>query len=80
MRVKLGHLVEIKWQDSCDNDHWITLPEAREMTPAECVTCGILVYNGRERVNVFSSISDIKHVASVWSIPRGCIKSIRMIE
>ena len=79
-------LVEIVWVDAVNYGDKYTAEEAAKMKLSEVHTVGYLLEETDEYVKMcgdhFSHVSDrdVEQFASVSLIPKGCVKSIRVVE
>ena len=90
MKIKLP-IVEVEWIDASHYaDHTVGLAGAQEMSGASTKTVGYLLKRDREKVVVaMTHFYDIElpkeNITTeggfriIWTIPRGCVKSIRYL-
>lgn len=82
MKYYEGELLLIEWLDSEQSDQtWHTLSSAKEVKISITKTVGFLVEETTEHIVVSQSWDDMTEgyepgVAGLFTIPRGCIKSI----
>lgn len=75
-------IVEIDWVDSAAaGGQWECLDTARDMSLASCHSVGYIVTKTKDRVVIAQNLGrSWQSVMNVTVIPRGCIKSIRVIK
>ena len=82
-RLKKGDIVEIIWIDAwCpDIKGWITVHESEEL---EIKTVGIFWEQNKEYIYTYGSMSTSEQFTTTlgnpFNIPKGCIKSLRVIK
>lgn len=85
IRGKKPRLLYVEWVDIISHSIWRPLAEAEKSKPKTIVTVGFEVVSNKEALTVAASVGeddpeDDDKVSDTVTIPRGCIKSIRVIE
>jgi len=68
----------IEWLDSKGVNRWEYLDEIEPMVPNICYAVGFITENAKEYITLALALSDTQ-VLGRTTIPRGCIKSMRIL-
>ena len=83
-RKEMPDIVLVEWVDTTSNNVWHNPTDALRNRPWRCFTVGFNVpgqAKGADYVTVAPVvIEDNERFGDVWTIPKGCIKSIRRIK
>lgn len=74
--VRDARLVAVTWTDSASFDGWM---RGNVIVPAEIVTVGLLAEDNEDYTSLFQSASDSGNFAGLFTIPKGCIKEVKVI-
>lgn len=70
----------MEWEDSAFLQGWMPKEEAKAHSVSNCVSTGILLDDGKGKVTIVQSVSDKDHVGDGLTIPKSCIKRIRILK
>lgn len=74
-------LAIVTWVDSATRrPPWSSDDEALSLRPTDVITVGWLMKRGRRRIVLAQSLSSSTQIGNVFTIPRGCVKSIQVID
>ena len=72
--------VEVEWDDSCSNNGWQCADTAKSHSTAQCRTVSYLVKSSKKSITLVQSLSNTGNISELMAIPRGCIKSIKVLK
>jgi len=72
-----GDIILIKWIDAEDNPHWMGTEEAKQRPNVDCNSVGMFLKEDDELLWYSTSVSGNERDRHV--IPKGCIKSVKVI-
>ena len=72
-------IVEVEWIDSSSGCSTWRFPEDQDVDALPCKTAGYLLKKDRKSVVIFQSQASSGHVADSMTIPRSCVKEIRVL-
>ena len=79
--MKKNEIAIIEWLDPRSSDAWATEEEELEtLTPLNCTTVGFVLVDTKDHIIAHHTISDEDTRCGGLIIPKGCIKSIRMVN
>ncbi len=79
--MKVKHdLVLVEWDDACNDSAW--MPVNSVLKPFPCITVGFLIHDEPSFIQVASTLGlgDTSEVSSRFTIPRGCIRKIKVLR
>lgn len=73
-------LVKVTWEDSCTNNRWRELEDAKHDTTVKVVSVGFLVYEDKEYLSVAANYgTNPPQISNTITIPKKTIKKIQTI-
>ena len=81
-KPRLDDIVEVIWEDACSGAlHWTDYMDVVTGQSVKTYSCGRVVeLNEQSIVLCLSMTMDYTKVAGAILIPRGCIKSVRVLD
>ena len=73
-------LVEIKWDDTCNNSSWTSIPDLKNHHVVNCVTIGRLISKTAKEYKITATVASDGDILGYQLIPRGMVKSIKVIR
>lgn len=73
-------LVEVTWDDTASSGGWANVDAYAKKTKSECRSVGYMTQHRSQDVQLAQSISDTGDINDCVTIPRSCIKHIRLLE
>ena len=72
--------VEITWLDTVGCMEWVLLEDTLKMKPTETKSVGYLIKSSRDKVIIAATYNSMGSYGDRNVIPRGCIKSVKVLE
>ena len=73
------HLVVVEWDDISSLNDWYNEKDINSQ-PIRCFTVGWVLKSDRKNLRITSTRSEHGKCSDVCTIPRGCIRSKRILE
>lgn len=70
--------MKVEWEDSTSYRGW--RDDAKELGPAKCMSCGVLVRVKKGCIGVTHSITDTEEFGGIMIIPRKAIRKMEIIS
>ena len=78
---KPNRIVFVEWEDPTGNSKWAAIEDARENTPIQCVSVGLLISDSKKNLVLAASYCEENMtVADVTVMPRSAVRSMRTIS
>jgi hypothetical protein len=75
--MKNHNIAVVEWEDSSCGEGWHSVGADDGL--AQCVTVGVVVRNNRKCITLVQSLASTGEQNNSFSIPRGCIASIKVV-
>ncbi len=72
--------VKVEWCDATADGGWKTFDSMRKEDPVEVTSIGYMIRNDKHRVQVVQSVCSNGKVAESLTIPKGWIKSVKVVN
>ena len=79
MKLQLGRLVLVEWDDASSNDRWRDADSLSETETMNCLTVGYLIRANSHELVLAQSLTGDNDVSATWAIPRGCVQGVKYL-